>query len=354
MTTVGSLCTGYGGLELGLTLAGIHHQLAFVADNDPAATRLLNHHHPHVPNLGDITRIDWRHHEPVDWLVAGYPCQPFSDAGQRRGTADPRHLWPHIANAIRVLRPHHVLLENVRGHLRRGFPDVLADLATLGYVGSWICVRASDIGAPHRRERLFAIATDATRLRHGHPWPKARRGLPPSTLGGDPGTAAGGGTRADPVLKLLPTPRSVDATGPSVHGDGGPDLRTAVQLMPTPRASDAENGSPNQTATGGPPLTPAAHRAHAYAPAIARWAEVLNRPAPPAVQRWDGGNLLLLPRFVEWMMGLPDGHVTAVPRMTRNDALRLLGNGVVPQQAAFAVGELLGRCNPEIAIAGPQ
>src|ERR1017187_10487877 len=124
----GSLCTGYGGLdaEVGEQLGG---ELAWVADNDPGAAKILAHHYPSVPNLGDITTIDWAAVSPVDVLVGGYPCQPFSDAGPRKGTDDERHIWPYFATAIRVLRPRLVVLENVRGHLGRGFEVVLADLA---------------------------------------------------------------------------------------------------------------------------------------------------------------------------------------------------------------------------------
>src|SRR5690606_27324917 len=108
----------------------------------------------------------------------GYPCQPFSVAGKRKGTSDARHLWPYIARALRVLRPRSAFFENVANHLRLGFADVLADLAALGFDAAWATVRASDVGAPHRRERLFvlAVATDPDRERVHRPATEHRPG----------------------------------------------------------------------------------------------------------------------------------------------------------------------------------
>ncbi|QLF84033.1 DNA methylase [Gordonia phage Upyo] len=159
-----SLCTGYGGLDAATTAVlqalGRPVTLTAYAEFDDRAAAVFARHHPTVPNLGDITTIDWSHHD-ADILTAGYPCQPFSAAGRRLGVDDPRHLWPHVGRAIDELRPDLVVLENVRGHLRRGFGVVLADLAGLGYDARWNVVRASDVGAPHRRERLFIVARPA-------------------------------------------------------------------------------------------------------------------------------------------------------------------------------------------------
>lgn len=157
---VGSLCSGYGGLDL-----AVHEvfggQPVWFADPDPAAGRILARHWPGVPNHGDITAVDWTRVEPVDVLTAGFPCQPWSAAGRQRGTDDPRHLWPAVATAVRVLRPGVVVLENVSGFAVRGAPAVLADLAGLGYDARWLRLPASHIGAPHRRERWFALAWPA-------------------------------------------------------------------------------------------------------------------------------------------------------------------------------------------------
>ena len=134
---------------------------------DPAASKVLSHRYPGVPNFGDVTAIDWDAVDPVDVMCGGYPCQPFSAAGQRKGTDDERHLWPYFAEAIRRVRPRYVVLENVAGHRSMGFDCVLGDLASMRYDAQWCSVRASDVGAPHRRERLFILAHPARDRRHG-------------------------------------------------------------------------------------------------------------------------------------------------------------------------------------------
>lgn len=155
---IGSLCTGYGGLDLAV-LAVLGGHVVWVADNDPAATRLLHARWPGVPNLGDITTVDWQQVLPVDVLTCGWPCQDISHAGTRQGITGPRSgLWRHAAAAVRGLRPRLVFLENVAGLRTRGLDVVLADLATLRYDTSWVCLRASDVGAAHRRDRIFLLS----------------------------------------------------------------------------------------------------------------------------------------------------------------------------------------------------
>ena len=158
--TFGSLFSGIGGLDLGLERAGM--TCRWQSEIDPYACRVLAKHWPNTPNLGDINDIEWRTVEPVDLICGGYPCQPFSTAGLRNGTDDPRHLWPKFANAIRVLQPRYALLENVAGHLTLGFETVIADLAACGYDAQWDCIPAATVGAPHRRDRVFVIATRQT------------------------------------------------------------------------------------------------------------------------------------------------------------------------------------------------
>lgn len=155
--TFGSLFSGIGGLDLGLERAGM--RCLWQSEIDPYASRVLNKHWPNTPNLGDIRDINWTTVDRTDLICGGYPCQPFSVAGQRNGANDPRHLWPEFATAIRILRPRYALLENVTGHLSLGFGQVLADLASLRYDTRWDCVPAGAIGAPHLRDRVFIIAT---------------------------------------------------------------------------------------------------------------------------------------------------------------------------------------------------
>ena len=154
--TVGSLFSGIGGLDLGLERAG--HKVIWQSEIDPFACKVLKKHWPEVVNHGDIKQIDWATVEPVDIICGGYPCQPFSLAGQRKGTDDHRHLWPWVRNAISALSPSYAILENVRGHLSMGGTQVIGDLTDIGYDAEWRVVSAAGVGAPHRRERTIIVA----------------------------------------------------------------------------------------------------------------------------------------------------------------------------------------------------
>lgn len=380
-TRIGSLFTGYGGLDLAARALFPDARTAWVCDIKPAAVALLEHRLPGVPNLGDITRVgldyddetwaamrhraelddgwempeaDWSDVEPVDLLTFGWPCQPFSPAGKRLGEADPRALWPYIIRAVQELRPRVLLGENVarvatNSELRR----VVSSLAALGYVGAWRCVTAAEIGAPHKRDRLAlaAVRGDAVAdtLGRGFAQHPQRDGAP---LGGAGAPPLGvdlvrRGARAADRLTLLPTPHQNCTTGAGTSGrDGGLNLQTAVTLLPTPLKSDAgpragttgyglRNWSREVTRDADPPA-----RWGIYTAAVERWEQVLGRPAPAPTQLGSRGGFQLAPRFVEWMMGLPEGWVTDIPDLAprplghRNAQLSLLGDGVVPQQLA--------------------
>lgn len=152
--TVGSLFSGIGGLDLGLERAGF--DVIWQSEIDPFACRVLDKHWPTVPNLGDITTIDWSTVVRPALLCGGYPCPAFSQAARGRNVAP--DLWPHMRDAIAALRPRWVLLENVAAHLGRGFSGVLADLDALGFDAEWSVVSACSVGAAHTRRRLFALA----------------------------------------------------------------------------------------------------------------------------------------------------------------------------------------------------
>jgi DNA (cytosine-5)-methyltransferase 1 len=166
--TVGSLFSGIGGMDLGLERAGM--RVIWQSEIDPYASRVLARHWPTVPNLGDITTIDWSTVERPDLICGGYPCPAFSQAAAGRNVAP--DLWPHMRDAIAALRPGWVLLENVAAHLGRGFPSVLADLHALGFDAEWDVVTACSVGASHPRRRLFCVAhsnrdSEPALARHG-------------------------------------------------------------------------------------------------------------------------------------------------------------------------------------------
>lgn len=182
---IGSLCSGYEGIGLAVQ-ALIGGTVAWVADNEPASAATLESRLPGVPNLGDITLTDFSAIEQVNILTAGFPCQDVSCAGARAGLGEGTRtgVWTHVARCIQQQRPDLVLLENVRGltsaradcdleycegcmgdrpdRILRALGAVLADLASFGYDALWKNIRASDIGAPHRRERIFILATPSS------------------------------------------------------------------------------------------------------------------------------------------------------------------------------------------------
>lgn len=374
MTTIGSLFTGYGGLDMAVRMAlDPDAHVAWTSDVEPGPCRLAEVRWPGVPNLGDITQVDWSTVEPVDIICGGSPCQDLSLAGRRAGMASGTRsgLWESMFEAIKTLRPRLVVWENVRGSLTSGAYSlvesekgllgnradgpilraagrVVGDLASAGYDAQWCLIRASDVGAPHQRERLFVTGHPA-----GEPW--QLRGIAASAEA-QGGRALGESGRSDrapspliptptasdhkagrhqegtgmslsqavqmlptPVAQpsgnspeahlqkkpgrervtdlailvengllatggLLPTPQATNATASST-GYGANLHEVARELLPTPSASDAIMGLPRTS--GRPPekATKLATRIEytdfgMYAPAIARWEQVLGRPAP--------------------------------------------------------------------------
>lgn len=152
--TAGSLFSGIGGLDLGLERAGMN--VAWQCEKDAFCRAVLRKHWPNIHCYEDIKDVDDRA-ERVDLLCGGFPCQPISLSGRRRGVADERWLWPEFARVIRVLRPDYVLLENVPGLFSMGFGRVLGDLASLGFDAEWSVVSACSVGASHMRKRVFIL-----------------------------------------------------------------------------------------------------------------------------------------------------------------------------------------------------
>ena len=158
------LCAGYGGIELGLkraipslrTVALCEIEAFAIANLVSKMEAGLMDPAPIWPDLKTFPWAAFR--DRVDILTGGYPCQPFSAAGQRRGKDDPRHLWPYIADGIRLLRPRCCFFENVEGHISLGLSDVIEDLAGMGYRTTWGIFSASECSAPHQRKRVFIMA----------------------------------------------------------------------------------------------------------------------------------------------------------------------------------------------------
>lgn len=347
---IGSLFSGYGGLDMGVQ-AAIGGEVAWHVEYDTAPSKILKHHWPNVANYGDVTTVDWSQLPPVDALTGGFPCQDLSLAGRRAGMrAGTRSgLWADYLKAITTIQPRLVVIENVRGLLSgcaesdlepcpgcvgggehrpvlRALGRVLGDLAGVGYDARWIGLRAADAGAPHGRFRVFVVA-----------YPDGF------------GRTFFGRVRSEE--------RDVD-------GRGGQDIawhaeeREALVADPCGRQSERWGGPAELVSQAGPhprtgeerkrvrdsafdSSTPA--RWGAYQSAVDRWERTVGRVAP-APTRPDGRNdgHRLSAGFVEWMMGLPNGHVTdPAIGLTRNEQLKALGNGVVPQQAEMAL-RLLG------------
>ncbi len=293
-----SLCSGIGGLDLALGTPDVFYEI------DPAPSEVLGVRFPGVSNAGDWTELQ-RFPDDTTLISGGLPCQPLSGAGKGKTDNDERYLFDDF---IRILQASGatptVVLENVRGILyprnRVPFARLIRGLADIGYGLRWECVRASDIGAPHRRERWFGVAT--------HP-----DGIGPH----------GGWTCSSRRHESTNT-----GSGLPAHTSSQRQLRGAQRNLRPPAGVETSRGDDVERcglATLG---------ASKYGPAVARW-EALTRPAPAPL---DGKRLA--PEFVEWMMGYPEGYVTDI--LPQAKALKALGNAVVPQQAALAL-DLLAR-----------
>lgn len=160
------LCSGIGGFALGFQWAGLSVPVLF-CDKDQFCQRVLAKHWPDVPvadDVKDLSSDPARLVPDCDIITAGYPCQPFSTAGKRKGEADDRHIWPFIAEIVAQKRPTFCVFENVYGHLSMGLDKVLFDLEAQNYSSRTFIVPACGVDAPHKRDRLWIIAnTDNAR-----------------------------------------------------------------------------------------------------------------------------------------------------------------------------------------------
>ena len=327
--TVASLCAGTGGLDLGIKLAVPNARTILFVERESyacevLATRMQEGSLDCAPVWTDIRTFDgkpWR--GVVDCVVGGYPCQPFSFAGKRAGENDERHLWPDIARIVAEVEPAFCFFENVSGHLSLGFGAVAADLEQMGYEVAAGLFTAAEVGASHRRERLFILARlgDTEQPRpQGHRPGIAERGLLAESSGGDGG-----------VLPLF-------APGPTDERWGAiierwpwlaPALENPARLRQRgcERPSGGSGGGVCETGDGvdhaAGPRHNAARKRTAAVPGSGQRLSIEGCDERQSSDEIESPVRLLADGPAAWME-------------CRTPALRAAGNGVVPLQAAIA------------------
>jgi DNA (cytosine-5)-methyltransferase 1 len=208
------LFSGIGGFSLGLERAGPFRTVAF-CEQDAYAQRVLKKHWPEVPIYDDVRTIDTDGLGRIDLICGGFPCQPWSVAGQQRGAEDDRDLWPAMVALIEELRPQWVIGENVRGFINQpmGLQRSLSDLESIGYEAVPFIIPACAVDAPHRRDRVWIVA-NAQRERGPGRMLHAGNELQTST-GGAADTFSTGSTR--PKIVAEATQDDTDADGQRPH-----------------------------------------------------------------------------------------------------------------------------------------
>lgn len=345
------LCAGYGGLYLGLKHLLPQARMSWYAETDKHASRVLRERHTSATgNAGDITGHSgsyWKSFPRPHVLMAGTPCQDLSVAGKGAGLEGERSGI--LLDALRIVelqRPDHFVWENVRAATyRKGeLPNetvvgtVERRLTEAGYRVTHGVFSASQVGAPHLRERVFLLAS-----------------LPGASL---PGVSPNPGP-------ILPTPTVVDMGNNKTQEEWQDWIS---RMREKHRNGNGHGRSLSQEVR---------YNFEGYMKAVGHWDSVLTGsfasiwdrgqalPTPTSSMstgpgtsgRQGGWNLqtaiheLGMPNtidgsgrmsveFVEWMMGLPRGWVTGVEGISRTQQLKMLGNGVVPLQAAYAIDQL--------------
>jgi DNA (cytosine-5)-methyltransferase 1 len=255
--TVGGEFDGIGLLALGLHLAGLRH--AWLCEVDPWRRFILELRFPGVPVFDDVRAVGAANARPVDVIAGGFPCKGVSGAGTKSGFGHPETaLWREMLRTVRELRPRYVLVENVADLLRLRppggqpgdlFREVLGGLSALGFDVVWDCLPAASVGAPHRRDRVFAVASHpdgAEERRHG------------GELGEQGGRPDAGGEREAPA----------DSTR-NAEGGAGTTAWAERQRARIRRGVPVDWGE--------------------YGGAIRRWERVAGRAPEPLVRRVDDG-----------------------------------------------------------------
>ena len=314
-----SFCTGYGGLELGIGRAGVDVRIvcnveieAFVQANLVAKTeegRMADA--PIWTDLKTFPASIFR--GKVRGIIGGYPCQPFSSAGKRKGEEDPRHLWPYIRKHVRAVRPLWCFFENVQGHATMGLWRVLSDLEEEGYETTWGIFSAEEVGAPHQRKRVFILG------RLGNSASERPRGGS-EDCEGEQSEVLGERLESDGELANPASGQPGESQARNGRKDtgGGSEEELAYTEGDDVEGCDLRQGEV-QLGRG-----------------CSRDGESTRWPARPGEEQYEWEE----PRVTEAQSelgGTIDGSARGVDAIiNRVDRLRLLGNGVVPQTAELA------------------
>lgn len=253
----------------------------------------------------------------VDIISAGYPCQPFSVAGNRAGESDPRHLWPFIKRAVATIRPTLCFFENVEGHIADGLKNVMHDLGELGYEYEAGLFTAAEIGAPHKRKRVFIMAVSEYFRRGGgisHHDGEHSQGI--QDLQDGVKTVAGSETKGR--SRNLPTERL--ANTPGKHRERHDTKKRSLQRWPARPGETQKTWEPSRT-LGNSYGYEQQKSNDAFEKAKKRKGVHADRPGKQPEP------------FKETKSSLGGDFNGSSNRV---DRLRLLGNGVIPDQAALA------------------
>jgi|694.fasta_scaffold01756_2 DNA (cytosine-5)-methyltransferase 1 len=341
MIKIGALCAGYGGLELALQHIGTQTELAWFSDTDNHANHVMSTRFKTSVGLGDLTKIS--NPPSVDVVTAGFPCQPVSQAGKRLGMEDERWLIDDVCRIGREAGAKFLLLENVSGICTanggHAFSRVVSALAENGFSAEWTHLPAAEVGAPHNRLRWFCLAyTDSG----GHGCPQNCGTVGRLDIRNESETRERERSRTQFGNRSDASHADPNSASKQTWGDTGCGGECFWQELMGYSPSFADSYLSGRVQHGRSCADETKHPAFKrcsdghdrfgqYGPAIARWEFVVGRCAPDAVDASGRLNA----SFVEWMMGLPEGWVTDIVD-SRTAQLKLLGNGVVPQQAAHA------------------
>lgn len=290
-----SLFSGIGGIDIAAEWAGFK-TVCFVENNE-YCQKVLRKHWPDVPIRSDIHDFHWR--EAVKLITGGFPCQPVSFAGKRRGKEDDRWLWPEMLRVIKEVRPRWVVAENVAGLIRMGIDDCISDLENIGYTTEPYLIPACAVNAPHRRDRIFIVAHSKSERAWGECGEVGNKGWEASQEGRE--GIRQGNRKAGPS-RLTPTGGDVENTDISRNSQS----RIQQSDLPPESSQDVADTKYSQTA---------------------RQRE--NCGEIPPFAESEGLNIR---SGTEWWAVEPNVGRVAYGIPSRVDRLRGLGNAVVPQQ----------------------